>query len=165
MGLSKVMDYYDILITRPWIPYIQHFRKNYILLKYPENVIFAMQLISESLKGMKDIYHQYPDAERYDITPLTQEDWYKSDILFDNHYQMVKAPESLFKLENLMRRLKFRDAKKFILGMFPGFQLNTITCFFLVTSIFLINTLIINKNIEFFPSKTSTSLRLTRNSF
>jgi hypothetical protein len=137
------MNYSDILIDSPWVSsYLQTFFHDKLVLEYPDSVVFVAQLLNQRLNELIPIYEEYPYAEQFDVSELNSVDWYNENIVFDTNFQMVKAPEPIWQLENLCKRLKYLDAKSFIFGVNPClslFSLNLLTIILLTISVFLID--------------------------
>jgi hypothetical protein len=114
------MNYSEMLVDRPWIPYLRTFFRDSLVLEYPQNVVFVAQLLHERLSETRSIYEEYPRAEQFDLTELNGIEWEKEPIVFDSDFRMIKAPEPVRKLENLYRRLKYADAKAFVFGVSPA---------------------------------------------
>jgi hypothetical protein len=146
------MNYSEMLVDRPWIPYLRTFFRDSLVLEHPRNVVFVAQLLHERLSEARSIYEEYPRAEQFDLTELNGIEWEKEPIVFDSDFRMIEAPEPVRKLENLHRRLNYADAKAFVFGASPArylfdLKLSTIVLltFFSFVFRFLFNAHFYNK--------------------
>lgn len=113
-----------ILFQSPWIPYNNQFIRSRITLTYPENVIFTAQLLKYVMNS--DIYKKFPYAEKINPSVFETVNWTKAIIVFDSDLQLKVAPDPVFQLVQLDRRLKYKDAAATIFGpfrFFPYFEL------------------------------------------
>lgn len=105
-----------ILFDSPWIPYNTKFIQSRITLTYPENVIFTAQMIKHVTQ--LDIYKDYPYAENIRDIEFDAVDWTQTLIVFDRDLQLLFAPDPVYQLVRLDRRLQYREARTTIFGPF-----------------------------------------------
>ena len=114
------MNYQKILTTDAWVPYIKHFERENILLKYPESLVFTVQLINSRLeKFTKDVYPKFPLAEKFPVDTMNSINWDEEIYLFDTNFRMLRGPEPVVRMENLFARLASSKAQKNIFSMNP----------------------------------------------
>lgn len=112
-----------ILFRSPWVPYNNQFIQSRITLTYPENVIFTAQFLKHL--SQLNVYKDYPYAERFDYYGFEQIDWKRALIIFDRDLRLVFAPDLVYQLVQLDRRLHFREAAAAIFSpfrFFPAFE-------------------------------------------
>lgn len=109
-----------VLFHSPWIPYNNKFIRSRITLTYPENVIFAAQLLKH-VAGL-DVYKKYPYAEKVKVSEFAQVDWHKAIIVIDNNLQLIFAPDPVHQLVRLDRKLNYKEAAATIFGPFRFFS-------------------------------------------
>lgn len=105
-----------LLLHSPWIPYNTKFIQSRITLTYPENVIFTAQLVKHI--SQLDIYKVYPYAEKMNLMDLEHVEWTKTLIVLDRHLQLLFAPDPVYQLVRLDRRLHYREAMTTIFNPF-----------------------------------------------
>lgn len=105
-----------ILIHSPWIPYNTKFIQSRITLTYPENVIFTAQLVKHM--SQLDIYKAYPYAEKMNLMDLEHVEWTKTLIVLDRNLQLLFAPDPVYQLVRLDRRLHYREAMATVFNPF-----------------------------------------------
>lgn len=97
----------QILFHSPWVPYNDKFIQSRITLTYPENVIFAAQCLKHVTH--LQVYKKFPYAEKIDISEFAKVDWTKAIVVFDKDLQLLFAPDPVYKLVRLERRLGYRE--------------------------------------------------------
>lgn len=110
----------DILYKNSWMNYLDDFYLQFHVIKYPKNMYFAANILSDYLTKNKTVYKEYPYAEKFDISTLNAIDWKNTTITFDKNSKIIVAPEPLKQLINLKKRLDFKTAESVI---FSGFQI------------------------------------------
>lgn len=105
-----------VLHRDSWIPYNDTFYHSRLVLTYPKNVIFTMQLLSK-VQSLP-VYNQFPSAERFDASLFQNVDWQQVIIVFDQEHRVVLAPEPVLKLIQLDRRLNYKEASHVLFGPF-----------------------------------------------
>lgn len=127
------------LYSKPWVSYVDYFFQSQLILKYPKNMIFVAQVLTDHLKKAKKLYEKYPYAEKFDISSLDTIDWQNTVLSINKHLEWVVAPEPVRKLMNLDKRLDFEKAHNFL---FRSLQFPLIRSFYLITIITIIFYLI-----------------------
>lgn len=97
-----------VLFRSPWVPYNSQFVRSRLTLAYPENVVFAAQLLKHL--SQLGVYRDYPYAERFDDGDLERVDWRSALIILDRDLRLVFAPDPVYRLVQLDRRLHYREA-------------------------------------------------------
>lgn len=105
-----------VLHQNPWIPYNDTFFHSRMVLTYPQNMIFATQLLHD-VQSL-DVYKQFPSAERFNPQRFQDVDWQNSMIVFDDASRVVLAPEPVVELIQMDRRLHYREAFQTVFGPF-----------------------------------------------
>lgn len=106
----------NVLYVDSWIPYNDTLLESRLVLTYPKNQIFTLQLLTRVLES--DVYNRYPLAEKFQIENLQDIDWKQNLIVVDRDSNLVVAPEPVKDLVWLDRRLHYREAAKNIFGPF-----------------------------------------------
>lgn len=106
----------QVLFHSPWIPYNNKFIHSRITLTYPENIIFSAQLLKH-VANLK-VYEKYPHAEKVNVSEFAAVDWTKAIIVIDHNLQLVYAPDPVYRLVRLDRKLNYREASATIFGPF-----------------------------------------------
>lgn len=116
------MDVRDILHIDPWIEYKNTFVRSKIVLQYPKNLIFTLQLLKRHANN--PIFDRYPLAERFDTGALLLVDWHRTIIAFDTDDNVSVAPDAVKALINLERRLRPEEAARAIFDPFRFFPVH-----------------------------------------
>lgn len=106
----------QILIHSPWIPYNTKLIQSRLTLTYPENVILTAQLVKHI--SQLDVYKKYPYAENIRLIDLDTVDWTQTLIVLDRDLQLLFAPDPVYQLVRLDRRLHYREAMATIFNPF-----------------------------------------------
>lgn len=105
-----------ILHHDSWVPYNDSFFHSRLVLAYPKNKIFTVQLLTRVTSS--DVYKKYPSAELFDLNLLKDVDWDQGVIVLDHDLRVVMAPDPVLKLIQLDRRLHYAEAARSIFGPF-----------------------------------------------
>lgn len=100
------------LYQSPWVPYMDNFYQDFLILDYPKNMIFTAQILKSFLENSKKIYDKYPYAEKFDISKFDSIDWQKIVISIDKYSEFIVAPEPLREIINLSKRLDYKKARE-----------------------------------------------------
>lgn len=92
-----------ILFKDPWINYNNNFIRSRLVLQYPQNVIFTVQLLHRVTNS--NVYKTFPYADQMDVTLFKNVNWEQAFIIFNHDLQVVVAPEPVLRLISLDRRL------------------------------------------------------------
>lgn len=134
-------------LSQHWISYHDQFVRDKIILTYPKNLIFTMQLLIEHLNyTVEHIYSQFPHAEKFNVTSLNNVSWEKDIIVFDNDNNLLIAPEPVKQLVNLDKRLKYQEARDEIFGPFRFIPFIEVYKFRYVVIMFLIVCLLVSRH-------------------
>lgn len=147
-----------LLHQEAWIPYNDTFFQSRMVLAYPKNVIFTMQLLSKVQSH--PVYQQFPYAERFDASLFQKVDWPRAMIVFDQDHRVVMAPEPILQLIQLDRRLHYKQASRAIFGPFQPLRIYPwiwITGLVLLWMAFFSNQLRYKVYQLVLPSKVSTN--------
>lgn len=153
-----------ILFEKPWIQYNDTFLRSRLVLQYPKNVIFVIQLVDNILQS--DTYKKYPYAEKIDVKSLKETNWKNSIISFNYNLQLIFAPPSVQRLISLYRRLHpadiFNPFRWSFLELFQ-YQWLGIIFFILIYTVWLsISKLYKHKRtLILLPNKVSNAVKLT----
>lgn len=113
---------FTVLHQDAWTPYNDTFYQSRMVLTYPKNVIFTVQLLSKVQSH--PVYQHFPHAERFDATSLQTVDWPQAMIVFDQDHRVVMAPEPVLQLIQLDRRLHYKQASRMIFGPFQPLMIS-----------------------------------------
>lgn len=110
------MSLEHILFKDPWVNYNNNFIRSRLVLHYPQNVVFTVQLLNHVTKS--NVYKKYPYADQMDVTTFQNVNWKNTFIVFNHDLQVIQAPEPVLRLISLDRRLHFQKAPSIIFGPF-----------------------------------------------
>lgn len=125
------------LYKSPWVPYMDKFYQDFLVLDYPKNMIFTAQILKSFLEKAKKIYEKYPHAETFDISTLDNIDWKNTVISINKFSEFIIAPEPLKQLINLDKRLHVKTARKHLFPPFAFITNYSLVVFFILVAFFV----------------------------